>query len=206
MTVQTPAQVRMAAARAARKPKAGAFNGADPAKFDHDGDGAAGGSRPKGALPPTPAQAGLAAEREEAREAKAAVAADMEQSLSEEVIAQARAQREARDAAELAAAQAAARDEAAGRGVSPAPTRGELAGIKAEQEARARQDAARRVVAGEAPDTVSVRVLKAGADRISMGVHATGIGDAHYKRGDVFSVATSIAQALEERGFVEIEA
>lgn len=27
-----------------------AFNGADPAKFDHDGDGKPGGSRPKGAL------------------------------------------------------------------------------------------------------------------------------------------------------------
>lgn len=36
----TPAQERMAKARAARSK----FNGADPAKFDHDGDGDAGGS------------------------------------------------------------------------------------------------------------------------------------------------------------------
>jgi hypothetical protein len=62
--------------------------------------------------------------------------------------------------------------------------------------------------AGEAPaapDTVTVRVLPMGHEKISMGLHVPNIGEAHYDKGERFDIARGIAQALEDRGFVEIE-
>src|SRR5690242_15728830 len=100
----TPAQERMAKARAARsqgKPQPpnaghpGDFNGADPAKFDHDGKDGPGGSLPHAesvATAPTPAQAGLAAEREERREAVAETKAELAAQLTPELVALVRAQ------------------------------------------------------------------------------------------------------------------
>lgn len=48
-----------------KKPDAEPFNGADPAKFDHDGDGSPGGSLPKTGVSPTELAA-IAAEAYEA--------------------------------------------------------------------------------------------------------------------------------------------
>lgn len=80
---------------------------------------------------------------------------------------------------------------------------------KAEADAQAKRDAARRMVAGAGPAVpsklVTVRVMKLGHDKISMGQHVGGFGDAYYERGDSFAVAQDIAEALEARGFVEIE-
>ena len=44
-----------------------------------------------------------------------------------------------------------------------------------------------------------------GDGKISMGKHAAGIGEAHYDKGETFGVGEDIAQALEARGFVEIQ-
>lgn len=52
---------------------------------------------------------------------------------------------------------------------------------------------------------VSVRVLPKGDGQISTGEHDPAGGDLVYERGDVFEVALDIGQALEERGFAEIQ-
>ncbi len=54
-------------------------------------------------------------------------------------------------------------------------------------------------------DMVDVRVLPKGDGMISNGEHDPEGGDLVYERGDVFSVEKSIAEALEERGFAEIQ-
>jgi hypothetical protein len=71
---------------------------------------------------------------------------------------------------------------------------------------RAARQAARNDMEPEAVPVVTVRVLPKGADKISMGVHAAGVGEAHYERGETFPVALDIATELEDRGFVEIQA
>lgn len=65
---------------------------------------------------------------------------------------------------------------------------------------------ARRLTAAEARPMgkVRVRVLKAGHDRISKGVHIPGMGDLKYAHGDEVTLPRGSAQALEDRGFVEI--
>jgi hypothetical protein len=79
----------------------------------------------------------------------------------------------------------------------------------AEKEEAARKRAARQAAKSsvqQAPDeVVQVRVLPMGADKISMGEHVAGIGEAHYERGEEFSVNRPIAEALQARGYVEIK-
>lgn len=69
---------------------------------------------------------------------------------------------------------------------------------------RAARQAAKVEVAQEAPENVTVRVLKKGHEKISMGIHVAGVGEAHYDHGETFEVALPIAEALEERGYVEV--
>lgn len=78
----------------------------------------------------------------------------------------------------------------------------------AEEEAarkRAARQAAVTNLEPEAVKVVTVRVLPMGDGKISMGKHAAGIGEAHYDKGETFSVAEDIADALEARGYVEIQ-
>lgn len=57
----------------------------------------------------------------------------------------------------------------------------------------------------ERVEMVEVRVLPKGDGQISNGEHDPEGGDLVYERGDVFTVAKPIAEALEERGFAEIQ-
>lgn len=81
--------------------------------------------------------------------------------------------------------------------------RNEAAAEEAAKKRAARQ-AAKTEVAQVAPAKVTVRVLKKGHEKISMGVHVGGIGEAHYEHGETFEVDVPIAEELEERGFVEV--
>lgn len=81
--------------------------------------------------------------------------------------------------------------------------RNEVAADEAAKKRAARQ-AAKVEVAQVEPEKVTVRVLKAGNEKISMGVHVAGIGEAHYEHGETFVVALPIAEELEERGYVEV--
>lgn len=53
-------------------------------------------------------------------------------------------------------------------------------------------------------EMVWVRVLKRGDGKISTGEHDPQGGDFLYEQGDTFSVPRNVAEALEERDFVEI--
>lgn len=52
---------------------------------------------------------------------------------------------------------------------------------------------------------VEVRVTKMGDGKISNGVHETGLGDQFYDHNEEFKVAASIAFALQDRGYAEIQ-
>ena len=78
----------------------------------------------------------------------------------------------------------------------------ELRARAARQAAQKRQAAAAGAAADE--EKVNVRVTKLGADKVSMGVHASGIGDAYFEHGETTVLPVSVAKTLEERGFVEI--
>lgn len=84
----------------------------------------------------------------------------------------------------------------------------EDARLEAAAEEAARKRAARQAAKVEVqqvkPEDVTVRVLKKGDGKISMGVHIAGIGEAHYEAGETFVVSLPIAEELEERGFVEV--
>jgi hypothetical protein len=73
-----------------------------------------------------------------------------------------------------------------------------------------RKRAARQAVKTEVQQAdaqfVTCRVLPKGDNKISMGQHVAGIGEAHYERGETFKCEAEIAAALEERGFAEIVA
>lgn len=71
--------------------------------------------------------------------------------------------------------------------------------------AKAARQASKDLSADVAPPECTVRVLKMGADKISTGQHVAGIGEVHYEFAETFKVARPIAQALEDRGFVEIQ-
>lgn len=79
----------------------------------------------------------------------------------------------------------------------------------AEEEALKKRAARQRVAQAQGevppPELVMCRVLKNGDGKISMGQHVAGIGDAFYEKGEKFSVERPIAEALEDRGYVEIE-
>lgn len=51
---------------------------------------------------------------------------------------------------------------------------------------------------------VKVRVLKAGDNKISKGIHIPGVGDLCYKQGDEITLVRENAKQLEARGFLEI--
>jgi hypothetical protein len=78
----------------------------------------------------------------------------------------------------------------------------ELRARAARQAAAKRQAAAAGAAAEE--EKVNVRVTKLGADKVSMGVHASGIGDAYFEHAEETALPVSVAKTLEERGFVEI--
>lgn len=92
--------------------------------------------------------------------------------------------------------------------ISRAASQAEAAEAAIKEEAlrkrAARQAAAKMVEDAPPPDLVECRVLKAGADRISMGIHVPAVGDAFYERGETFSIERAIADELENRGLVEI--
>jgi hypothetical protein len=78
-----------------------------------------------------------------------------------------------------------------------------------QEEQRQAKIAALRAAKLNGPDAatepmVQVRVLKRGAGLISMGDHIGGLGDLTYDAGETPSFPRSIAQALEDRGLVEI--
>jgi len=79
----------------------------------------------------------------------------------------------------------------------------------AELDAELRRRAARQAAIGAATATpverVRVQVTRAGADKISMGVHVASIGEAYYEKDEEFDAEKPIADALELRGFVVIK-
>lgn len=70
---------------------------------------------------------------------------------------------------------------------------------------RAARQAARPDFEPEKVAMVTCRVLPMGADKISMGIHVSGVGEAHYEHGETFEVSEPIAKALEARGYAEIQ-
>ena len=54
------------------------------------------------------------------------------------------------------------------------------------------------------PGRVSVRVLKAGDNKISKGIHLPGVGDLRSKHNDTISMPRDSAEQLEKMGRVEI--
>lgn len=79
----------------------------------------------------------------------------------------------------------------------------ELDKLEALKNRAARQAAVVQATPENIP-IVQARVLPMGDGKISMGVHVPGVGEAHYERGETFSVIETVAISLEDRGFVEI--
>lgn len=74
-------------------------------------------------------------------------------------------------------------------------------------EALKNRAARQAAIVAEKPENIPIvqaRVLPMGDGKISMGIHVPGVGEAHYERGETFSVIETVALALEDRGFVEI--
>lgn len=69
---------------------------------------------------------------------------------------------------------------------------------------RAARQAAGQLGAPVAIEKVRVLVTKLGADKISMGIHIAGIGEAYYEQGEEFDTPREIADTLEDRGYVMI--
>ena len=87
----------------------------------------------------------------------------------------------------------------------------EDAKLREEAEERARLERARNAaLAGvtalpvDMGELVPCRVLPMGANKVSMGVHIAGVGEALYDRGAELDAPAKIARELELRGFVEI--
>lgn len=176
MTKARQAAAAARAKKAAEAKPAEPFNGADTAKFDHDGKGGPGGSLPK------------AATAEERAAAQAQAAADAER---------AQAQREAVERGEQK------REPVSGPSVR-AKTQIALAEA-ADLRNRAARQAVDAVERGDAEPMVVCRITKQGDGKVSMGKHFAGIGEAHYEWKEAPTFPLSVARALEERGFVEIE-
>lgn len=79
------------------------------------------------------------------------------------------------------------------------------AALNEDMRKRAARQAAKEAAKLAAPEIVKARVLPMGDGKISMGQHIAGIGEVHYERGEVFEVERQIAEALEARGYVEIQ-
>lgn len=77
--------------------------------------------------------------------------------------------------------------------------------VEALKKRAARQAVAKQTGEIPPPEVVTCRVLKNGDGKISMGVHLAGVGDAFYEKGEEFDIERSIADELEDRGFVEIK-
>lgn len=69
---------------------------------------------------------------------------------------------------------------------------------------RAARQAAGQLNAPLVVERVRVLVTKLGADKISMGIHIAGIGDAYYEQGEEFDAERPLAEALEDKGMVMI--
>ena len=80
----------------------------------------------------------------------------------------------------------------------------ELAAADAVRKRAARQ-AAKQELAPQAVPTVTCTVLPQGHDKISMGQHVSGLGEAHYEEGETFTIGLPIAIRLYARGFVNFE-
>lgn len=67
---------------------------------------------------------------------------------------------------------------------------------------RAARQAAKRELMPTTFEGVVCEVLPMGADKISMGEHVPGLGEAHYEEGETFETGANIAVALYKRGYV----
>lgn len=89
------------------------------------------------------------------------------------------------------------------------PTILEKVAINQDQARQAKIEALRKAKAGHNTNVgepmVEVRVLKRGAGLISMGDHVGGLGELTYDAGETPSFPQSVAQALEDKGLVEIQ-
>lgn len=86
----------------------------------------------------------------------------------------------------------------------------EKVALNVEAARQAKIDALRRAKAnirhdGPAEKIVGARVTKKGDGKVSMGEHIAGLGDLTYDRNEIVRFPETIALALEERGWVEIE-
>jgi hypothetical protein len=70
---------------------------------------------------------------------------------------------------------------------------------------RAARQAAKRELAPLDIPTVECVVLPAGHEKISMGHHVGGLGDAHFDEGETFTTELPIALALYRRGYVNFD-
>lgn len=88
------------------------------------------------------------------------------------------------------------------------PTILEKVAINQDQARQAKIEALRKAKAGHNTNVgepmVQVRVLKRGAGLISMGDHVGGLGELTYDAGETPNFPQSVAQALEDKGLVEI--
>ena len=68
-----------------------------------------------------------------------------------------------------------------------------------------KQKAAEAEAAAINNDRVNVRITKLGDGEVSTGEHIPGEGDLMHEKGDIVSMPRIIAEALELKGFAEIE-
>lgn len=159
-------------------------------------------------LAPTPAQERMAARRAARAEKLAAVKAEVAATVEPDIVAQARAQKAEREAAERAeairqAAQTAEREGVVG-GAPVGPSARARAAAAALAEEQAKFDRARSRADAAPEEMVRVRITKLGHNKVHKGVHVPEIGDVYFEWKDDPSFPLSIAQGLEERGFAEI--
>lgn len=70
---------------------------------------------------------------------------------------------------------------------------------------RAARQAAKRELAPQDVPVVKCVVLPQGHEKISMGVHVAGVGEAHYDEGETLEAELPTAVDLYRRGFVNFE-
>ena len=70
---------------------------------------------------------------------------------------------------------------------------------------RAARQAAKRELAPDDVQVVECVVLPQGHEKISMGVHVHGVGEAHYEEGERFKAEMPTAVDLYRRGYVNFE-
>lgn len=78
--------------------------------------------------------------------------------------------------------------------------------VSEELRARAARQAARNMNVEAKEESVQARVTKMGDGKVSMGIHAAPYGDAYHEHGETLTLPASVAEALEARGYVEIQA